>query len=75
MTSIHLFQAEKKDFENVYDLLIEFKEVELADLKLPNEDKTKLTQFINSTAVRVASAPATAVSNKKISIDFRSRHF
>ena len=28
--------------------MIEFKEVELADLKLPNEDKTKLTQFINS---------------------------
>ena len=28
-----------------------------------------ITQFINTTAVRVASAPATAVSNKKISID------
>ena len=41
-------KQKKKDFQNVYDLLIEFKEVELADLKLPNEDKTKLTQFINS---------------------------
>jgi N-acetylglutamate synthase-like GNAT family acetyltransferase len=48
MTSVHFYQAEKKDFQNVYDLLIEFKEVELANLKLPNEDKTKLTQFINS---------------------------
>ena len=48
MTSVHFYQAEKKDFQNVYDLLIEFKEVELVDLKLPNEDKTKLTQFINS---------------------------
>ena len=48
MTSVHFYQAEKKDFQNVYDLLIEFKEVELAELKLPNEDKTKLTQFINS---------------------------
>ena len=48
MSSVHLYQAEKKDFQNVYDLLIEFKEVELVDLKLPNEDKTKLTQFINS---------------------------
>lgn len=48
MSSVHFYQAEKKDFQNVYDLLIEFKEVELADLKLPNEDKTKLTQFINS---------------------------
>ena len=48
MTSVHFYQAEKKDFQNVYDLLIEFKEVELANLKLPNEDKSKLTQFINS---------------------------
>ena len=48
MSSVHFYQAEKKDFQNVYDLLIEFKEVELVDLKLPNEDKTKLTQFINS---------------------------
>ena len=48
MSSVHFYQAEKKDFQNVYDLLIEFKEVELADLKLPNEDKKKLTQFINS---------------------------
>ena len=48
MTSVHFYQAEKKDFQNVYDLLIEFKEVDLVDLKLPNEDKTKLTQFINS---------------------------
>ena len=48
MTSVHFYQAEKKEFQNVYDLLIEFKEVELAELKLPNEDKTKLTQFINS---------------------------
>ena len=48
MRSVHFYQAEKKDFQNVYDLLIEFKEVELADLKLPNEDKKKLTQFINS---------------------------
>ena len=48
MSSVHFYQAEKKDFQNVYDLLIEFKEVELEKLKLPNEDKTKLTQFINS---------------------------
>tara|TARA_R100000734_G_C3295429_1_gene86675 strand:- start:249 stop:692 length:444 start_codon:yes stop_codon:yes gene_type:complete len=48
MSSVHFYQAEKKDFQNVYDLLIEFKQVELVDLKLPNEDKTKLTQFINS---------------------------
>ena len=32
MTSIHLFQAEKKDFEDVYNLLIQFKNDDLEDL-------------------------------------------
>ena len=41
-------QAEKKDFENVYNLLIEFKHDELQDLQLPKVDKTKLTNFINT---------------------------
>tara|TARA_Y100000114_G_scaffold127179_1_gene123735 strand:+ start:43 stop:486 length:444 start_codon:yes stop_codon:yes gene_type:complete len=48
MTSIHLFQAEKKDFENVYDLLIQFKHDELEHLHLPKVDKNKLTIFINT---------------------------
>ena len=48
MTSIHLFQAEKKDFEDVYDLLIEFKHDELEHLDLPKVDKQKLTTFINT---------------------------
>ena len=48
MTSVHLYQAEKKDFEDVYDLLIEFKHDELKDLQLPKVDKTKLTNFINT---------------------------
>ena len=48
MTSIHLFQAEKKDFENVYDLLIQFKHDELEHLDLPKVDKNKLTIFINT---------------------------
>ena len=48
MTSVHLFQAEKKDFEDVYNLLIEFKHDELKDLQLPKVDKTKLTNFINT---------------------------
>tara|TARA_R100001129_G_scaffold26076_2_gene17395 strand:- start:505 stop:948 length:444 start_codon:yes stop_codon:yes gene_type:complete len=48
MTSIHLFQAEKKDFENVYDLLIQFKHDELGHLDLPKVDKNKLTIFINT---------------------------
>ena len=48
MTSVHLFQAEKKDFEDVYDLLIEFKHDELEHLDLPKVDKQKLTTFINT---------------------------
>ena len=48
MTSIHLFQAEKKDFEDVYNLLIEFKHDELEHLDLPKVDKQKLTTFINT---------------------------
>ena len=48
MTSVHLYQAEKKDFDNVYDLLIEFKHDELDHLDLPNVDRVKLTSFINT---------------------------
>ena len=48
MTSIHLFQAEKKDFEDVYDLLIQFKHDELEHLDLPKIDQNKLTTFINT---------------------------
>ena len=39
MSSVHLYQAEKKDLQNIYDLLIEFKEVDLIDLNLPDVDK------------------------------------
>ena len=47
MTSVHLYQAEQKDFENVYDLLIEFKEFDLKHAQLPDIDKDKLTNCIN----------------------------
>jgi len=47
MTSVHLYQAEQKDFQNVYDLLIEFKEFDLKDAQLPDVDKDKLTTCIN----------------------------
>ena len=46
MTSVHLYQAEQKDFENVYDLLIEFKEFDLKHAQLPDIDKDKLTNCI-----------------------------
>ena len=44
MTSVHLYQAEQKDFENVYDLLIEFKEFDLKHAQLPDIDKDKLAK-------------------------------
>ena len=47
MTSVHLYQAEQKDFQSVYDLLIEFKEFDLKDARLPDIDETKLTNCIN----------------------------
>ena len=48
MSSVHLYQAEKKDFQKVFDLLIDFKEVDLVDVGLPEVDKPKLTNFINA---------------------------
>ena len=48
MTSIHLFQAEKKDFQDVYDLLIQFKHDDLEHLDLPKVDQKKLITFINT---------------------------
>lgn len=48
MSSVHLYQAEQKDVQEVYDLLIEFKEFDLKDAKLPEVDKDKLTNFINT---------------------------
>ena len=47
MTSVHLYQAEQKDVQDVYDLLIEFKEFDLKDARLPDIDETKLTNCIN----------------------------
>ena len=48
MTSVHLYQAEKKDIENIYDLLVEFKQVDLEGLNFPDIDKPKLLGFINT---------------------------
>ena len=48
MSSVHLYQAEKKDFDMIYEMLMEFKEGELFDKKLPEVDKPKVTLFINT---------------------------
>jgi len=48
MTSIHLYNAEKKDIEDVYNLLIEFKRVDLADLNYPEVDRDKVIKFLHT---------------------------
>ena len=48
MTSVHLYQAEKKDFQNIYNLLIDFKDEDLENLQLPEVDESKLSTFINT---------------------------
>ena len=48
MTSVHLLQAEKKDIENVYNLLVEYKNVDLEDVSFPEIDRDKLLNFINT---------------------------
>ena len=48
MSSVHLYQAEKKDFDMIYEMLMEFKEGDLFDKKLPEVDKPKVTLFINT---------------------------
>tara|TARA_R100001440_G_scaffold69211_1_gene90977 strand:- start:80 stop:523 length:444 start_codon:yes stop_codon:yes gene_type:complete len=48
MTSVHLFQAEEKDVQDVYDLLIEFKEFDLKDARLPDVHEGKLKDFIHT---------------------------
>ena len=52
MTSIHLYQAEKKDIENIYDLLVEYKKVDLEDVNFPDIDRNKLINFINTILYR-----------------------
>ena len=48
MTSIHLLQAEKKDIENIYNLLVEYKNVDLEDVSFPEIDRDKGLNFINT---------------------------
>ena len=48
MTSVHLYQAEKKDIQDLHDLLKEYKEKDLTDLKFPEVDTVKLNQYLNN---------------------------
>tara|TARA_R100001594_G_scaffold3197_3_gene12236 strand:+ start:25422 stop:25865 length:444 start_codon:yes stop_codon:yes gene_type:complete len=52
MTSIHFYQATKEDKKDIYDLLVEYKNTDLADAKYPNIDEYKLNFFISSIIVK-----------------------
>tara|TARA_R100001015_G_C4592700_1_gene148097 strand:- start:160 stop:603 length:444 start_codon:yes stop_codon:yes gene_type:complete len=47
MTSTHLYYAEKSDIESIYELAIEYKNVDLLDADYPDIDRNKLINFIN----------------------------
>tara|TARA_Y100000114_G_scaffold59904_1_gene54893 strand:+ start:406 stop:846 length:441 start_codon:yes stop_codon:yes gene_type:complete len=47
MTSVHLYQAEKQDVENVYNLLLEYKNVD-CEAFYPDVDREKGLFFINT---------------------------
>ncbi len=48
MTSTHLYYAEKSDIESIYQLAIEYKNVDLLDADYPDIDRNKLINFINT---------------------------
>ena len=47
MSSVHLYNAEKNDIEDVCDLLNNFKDEDLKDLDYPEVDDKKLINFVN----------------------------
>ena len=48
VTSFHLYQGEKKDVTDLYNLLVEYKATYLADCDFPKIDTQKLLHFINT---------------------------
>lgn len=48
MTSIHLYQAQKKDITDLHDLLKDYKEKDLIDCNFPEVDSVKLNQYLNN---------------------------
>lgn len=46
--STHLYYAEKKDISSIYDLLVEYKNIDLIDIYTDEIDSKKLRHFINT---------------------------
>ena len=50
--SIHQYYAEKKDIMDIFNLLVEYKELDLEDCNYPDIDKTKSLNFLNTVLVK-----------------------
>tara|TARA_A100001391_G_scaffold200763_1_gene186026 strand:+ start:590 stop:1033 length:444 start_codon:yes stop_codon:yes gene_type:complete len=47
MTSVHLYQAQKKDIEDLNNLIKDWKESDLIDCNFPELDTIKVNQYLN----------------------------
>ena len=48
MTSLHLYQAEKQDIQQIHNLLKDYKEKELANCNFPEVDEIKLNKYLEA---------------------------
>ncbi len=48
MTSVHLYQAEKKDFNDLNNLIYDWKEKHLAHCNFPKLDNAKVNHYLNT---------------------------
>ena len=48
LSSLNFYQGQKKDVTDLYNLLVEYKETDLADCDFPKIDTQKLLHFINT---------------------------
>ena len=48
MTSTHIYYAEKADIESIYEMAIEYKNVDLYDANFPDIDRPKVIHFIST---------------------------
>ena len=46
--NVHLFTANRKNIEEIYDLIVYLKETDLDDIGFPEIDETKLKNYIKS---------------------------
>ena len=47
MTSVHLYQAQKKDIQDLNVLIQDWKKIDLVDCNFPELDAVKVNQYLN----------------------------